>query len=363
VASENFRVKRQNSPIISLTHVDNQLEIRFPYDADIVSAVKSIPNRKYHPKERYWSIPFTPEAESIVKNKLSRYGRVKMVSHKSDISIQEDLIKRYLEHLKRKRYSRHTIKNYIRHIELFLSYIGNSKIDGKAIIAYLDYLVSDKEVSSAYQQMAVNAIRYLVVHILGDKMPKSSLRPKREQSLPLVLSIREVEKILSITSNIKHKLVILLTYSAGLRVSEAVNLQLNDIDYDRKIITVRRGKGKKDRQVPLSTTLEEFLSKYFKEYKPSLYLFEGQKGGKYSVRSVQSIFRKACMKAGIKKPVTVHSLRHSYATHLLESGTDLRIIQELLGHKSSKTTEIYTHVSSRTIAGVRSPADDLDISG
>ena len=361
--SKNSGLRKQDPTIISVKHTNNRLEIRFPYDADIVSAVKSIPNRTYHPKERYWSIPLTPDAESLIRTKLGGFGTVRIVSQERNTKIREELKKRYLEHLQRKRYSDHTVKNYRRHVDHFLSYIGNGKIDGEAIIGYLNYLVSEKGVSSAYQQMATNAIRYLVVHILGNKMPKTSLRPKRERPLPLVLSVREVEKILSSISNIKHRLAILLIYSAGLRVSEAVNLRLKDIDYERKIITIREGKGKKDRQVPLSGKLENLLSEYFSEYNPGLYLFEGQKGGKYSVRSIQTVFRNACRKAGIAKPATVHSLRHSYATHLLEAGTDLRIIQELLGHSSSKTTEIYTHVSSRTIAGVRSPADDLDIPG
>ncbi len=152
-----------------------------------------------------------------------------------------------------------------------------------------------------------------------------------QRSLPLVLSTREISDIISVTGNIKHRLVILLIYSAGLR----------DIDRDRKIITIRKGKEKKDRQ--------ELLTVYLQEYNPACYLFEGQKGGRYSVKSIQ-------------KPATVHSLSHSYAIHLPEAGTDLRIIQELLGHSSSKTTEMYTHVSARTIAGVRSPADDLEIS-
>jgi len=279
VVPDNNVLRKQNTTIISVSHVDHRLEIRFPYNADIVSAVKSIPNRTYHPKERYWSIPYTPDAESLVRTKLDSFGTVQIVSQESDISIHEELKKRYLEHLRRKRYSRHTIKNYI----------GNGKIYGEAIIKYLNYLVTEKRVSSAYQQMATNTIRYLVVYILRDKMPKIYLRPKRERPLPLVLSIREVEKILSATSNIKHRLAILLIYSSGLRVSEAVNLQLKDIDYERKIITIRKGKGKKDRQVPLSEKLEEMLSEYFSDYKPGCYLFEGQKGGKYSVRSIQTV--------------------------------------------------------------------------
>ena len=278
IPAKNVGLKKENAPIISVGHVAHRLVIRFPYNADIVSAVKSIPNRKYHPEERYWSIPYTPEAESLVKTKLESFGTVRIVSQKRNISFHDDLIKRSLEHLKRKRYSRHTIKNYIRHIELFLSFIGKGKIDGEAVIGYLNYLVSDKSVSASYQQMATNAIRYLVVNILKKDMPKTSLRPKRERPLPLVLSVKEVGDIISAVSNTKHRLAILLIYSAGLRVSEAVNLELKDLDYERKIITLRRGKGKKDRQVHLSVKLEKLLAEYFSDYKPGYYLFEGQKG-------------------------------------------------------------------------------------
>ena len=156
-------------------------------------------------------------------------------------------------------------------------------------------------------------------------------------------------------------MVIALIYSAGLRLSEAVNLRLQDIDRTREVITIKAGKGKKDRQVPLSEKIVVMIHTYLNEYNPKEYLFEGQKGGKYSVKSVQNIFQKALQKADIKKKATVHTLRHSFATHLLEKGTDIRVIQEILGHASTKTTEIYTHVSTRTISSIRSPLDDLDI--
>jgi len=152
-----------------------------------------------------------------------------------------------------------------------------------------------------------------------------------------------------------------LIYSGGLRISEVTSLKLSDIDSKRGVIRIRESKGAKDREVPLSQKALEQLRFYYKEYKPSEYLFEGQFGGKYSTRSIQTLFRKALKTCGITKKATVHTLRHSYATHLLENGTDLRIIQELLGHKSSKTTEIYTHVSNRIKQKIPDPLDQLDL--
>jgi integrase/recombinase XerD len=182
-----------------------------------------------------------------------------------------------------------------------------------------------------------------------------------KKSLPTVLSEQEVAAILGQLENIKHKSILSLIYSAGLRISESIHLELRDIDRSRGLLTIRQSKGKKDRYVPLSPKINALLTTYIEAYKPRKYLFEGQSGGLYSDRSIQNVFGKACEKAGITKHVTVHTLRHSYATHLLENGTDLRYIQEILGHSSSKTTEIYTHVSKKMIGAIRSPFDDLEI--
>jgi integrase/recombinase XerD len=185
-------------------------------------------------------------------------------------------------------------------------------------------------------------------------------RPKREKLLPNVLSKEEIKLILNAHSNIKHKAMLSLIYSCGLRRSELLNLKPSDIDSKRNIIIVRQAKGKKDRIAPLSLKIIEMLREYFILYKPSIYLFEGQtKGTAYDERSLQKVLKQAIEKVGIKKPVTLHWLRHSYATHLLENGTDLRYIQEILGHSSSKTTEIYTHVSTKSIQKITSPFDYL----
>lgn len=182
---------------------------------------------------------------------------------------------------------------------------------------------------------------------------------RREYKLPVILSKEEVHSILSGITNLKHKAIISTLYACGLRLSEVLNLTLKDIDSYRMLVRVEQSKGKKDRYVPLPSNLLELLREYYKLYKPYYYLFEGQYRGKYAARSVQNVFKRAVQKAGVQKPVSVHTLRHSYATHLLESGVDVRIIQKLLGHASIKTTQIYTQVTNSKIQSVRSPFEDM----
>ena len=184
-------------------------------------------------------------------------------------------------------------------------------------------------------------------------------RPRREKRLPNVLSKNEVKSILEAPTNLKHRAMLSLIYACGLRRSELLSLTKFDIDSKRMVVIIRMAKGKKDRIVPLSPKILSLLRDYYKSYNPKEFLFEGQGGGKYSEKSLENVFKQSLLKANNKKPVTLHLFRHSYATHLLESGTDLRYIQDLLGHKSSKTTEIYTHVSTKSIEHIKSPFDDL----
>ena len=177
----------------------------------------------------------------------------------------------------------------------------------------------------------------------------------------MVLSEEEVVRILKNVENLKHKAILMMIYSAGLRISECVNLKIKDIDSVRMQVRVEQAKGKKDRYTLLSTKALIVLRQYFTKYKPKLYLFEGQFGEQYSARSIQAVFQEAVKKAGILKRVTVHSLRHSFATHMLENGTNLRYIQSLLGHSNSKTTEVYTHITTKGFEQLKSPMDGLDI--
>lgn len=211
------------------------------------------------------------------------------------------------------------------------------------------------------KQEAVNSIKFLYNNILKqNELAINPVRPKDEKKLPEVLSQKDILRILSNVSNIKHKAVLFLTYSAGLRVGEVVRLRITDIDSDRMLIHIVQGKGRKDRYSALSQTALEVQKEYVKRYKPEEWLFPGDDENKHiTERTVQRVFENIKDKAGIHKKVSVHSLRHSFATHLLEGGVDLRYIQELLGHQSSKTTEIYTHVTEKGIMNIQSPLDKI----
>ena len=218
----------------------------------------------------------------------------------------------------------------------------------------------ERQISVSQQNQRINAIKFYYEKVLGrDKQYYDIHRPKKEQKLPKVLGKEEIKKILNCTENIKHKAILSLLYSAGLRRSELINLQLTDIDSSRMVILIHGGKGKKDRISLLSQKLLILLRDYYKKYKPGKNLFEGQNRAKYSPTSIGKILKRSAKKAGIQKKVTPHMLRHSFATHLLEQGTDLRFIQELLGHNSSKTTEIYTHVAVKNLVDIKNPIDDL----
>ncbi|GAB6888907.1 hypothetical protein JCM13304A_24070 [Desulfothermus okinawensis JCM 13304] len=275
----------------------------------------------------------------------------------------ETRLKKYKDLLIQKRYSKNTQDIYCSYFKEFCMYFRNENIEcvtTSQINSYILDLIKSKNISISQQNQRINAIKFYYEKILGrEKQYYEIHRPKKEHKLPKVLSKQEVKKIFDVTKNLKHKCILMLIYSAGLRRSELLNLIPTDIDSERMIIHINGAKGKKDRISLLSDNLLQLLRQYYKEYQPKRYLFEGQKGGKYSPTSVANILKKAAVKAGIKKIVTPHMLRHSFATHLLEQGTDLRYIQELLGHESSKTTEIYTHVSKKAIDKIKNPMDDF----
>ena len=209
----------------------------------------------------------------------------------------------------------------------------------------------------------ISAIKFYFEKILQRETKKYyfDIPNRKESKLPVVLSKKEVLKIINCTDNLKHKTILSVTYSGGLRLSEVVNLKISDIDSERMLINIRGGKGKKDRITILADETLDLLRNYFRAYKPKFWLFEGENESNYSTKSVQKIFKNSLRKSGINRSASVHTLRHSFATHLLEQGEDLRKIQNLLGHKSIQTTEIYTHVTSKAIQGIRNPLDDLEI--
>jgi site-specific recombinase XerD len=266
------------------------------------------------------------------------------------------------EELLLRNYSHKTIKSYSSCLRAFVNYfkpVHPRNISNEQIRKFLLFLIEEKKWQASTINQMFNALRFLYVELY--KLPfiiDSIPRPKKQKKLPDILSQEEVINIFNSVDNLKHKTLLMLIYSAGLRVGEAVRIKIGDIDSIRKLIHIRQAKGKKDRYTLLSDTVLEMLRKYYKQYKPKDYLFEGGNGRIHlAERSIQNVFQRAIVNINIKKKVTVHTLRHSFATHLLEAGIDLRYIQELLGHSSSKTTEIYTHVSKKSISEIINPLD------
>jgi len=252
--------------------------------------------------------------------------------------------------LKYLNYSDRTIKSYLFYINQFLSKvnISPSRLTASDFQSYLD---NYQFTSTSQQNGVINAIRFLYKFGLNKKYDKVSFkRPKSEKKLPQVIDSNYIKSQLSKIDNIKHKAILTLTYSVGLRVSEITNLKIEDIDSKRMIIHIKNAKGKKDRIVPLSQTVLELLREYYKQFKPYIYLFNGQNGGQYSIQSCQKLYKKY-----IDQNSSIHTLRHSSFTNLLENGTDIRVIQKLAGHSSSKTTEIYTHVSNELLKKINLP--------
>lgn len=268
-------------------------------------------------------------------------------------------------HLDENRYSVRTRESYLSALEFFFRYFSPREpmeiTEDEISLFIYDYIIR-LGYSASYQNQMVSAIKtFYLISGKGKVNPDFIERPRRSRALPKVFSKDEVSRILNSARNTKHKLLLWLIYSCGLRRSEVTNVKLSDLDRERSIIHIREGKGMVDRIVPVSMKVWDKIDEYMGSYRPRVYIFEGQSGGRYSSESVYRVFKDALLRAGIKKDVGVHSLRHSYATHLHESGLDIRYIQELLGHKSSRTTEIYTHVSRRNLIAVRSPIEDLDV--
>lgn len=267
----------------------------------------------------------------------------------------------FLQKLETKQYAFSTAKAYIHHFEQFINHFKDKElleIQEPDILHYINTIAADINYSKSYQNQALNSIKFYYEVVLG--MPNrfySIDRPIKDKRLPVVISKNEVIQMLAITQNIKHRCMIMLLYSSGLRRQELLRLKIEDIDSERMCVYVRNAKGNKDRQTLLSKRLLVDLRDYWKQYQPKEYLFEGQYGGMYSNTSLAKIVTDAARKANIRTRVTPHVLRHSFATHLLESGTDLRYIQVLLGHSSTRTTEIYTHVAVKIYQEIKNPLD------
>jgi len=351
-------------------HLNNHLYLllKFKYDDELMRLAKSIGCRWSIPK-RAWYIFHSQENVSLIKRTFFQKAELKFINSnleqqpsKKEI-INKPIPEEYRNLLIRRRYSENTIKVYTSMFQSFLNYFSEKSLDEineDDIRKYQDYLVSNRKVAISTQNQAINSIKFYYEKVKRlEKLDLHFDRPIREKKLPEIVSENEVFKLLHVTTNVKHKAIITMLYSSGLRRGELINLRLKDIDYDKNIVFVRGGKGKKDRTTILAVNAILVLKKYINLYNPNYWLFEGVGRKQYSSTSIVSILRKASIKSKLNKIVRPHMLRHSFATHLLEQGVDLRYIQNMLGHSSSKTTEIYTQVRSHSLAKIKSPFDHL----
>ena len=355
----------------------NRLMLNFSHDPELISIIKTLGNALWSQTNKSWHIPNNEESYSELQKVID--GKAKLVkdtlewkainnSLKPRLRIlskeSEEKTLQFKYWLKSRRYSETTIKTYVDALRSFLRFYAHKtikEIDNNDIILYNnDYIIKNK-LSASYQNQVVNAIKLFFREIENTSIDVALIhRPKRPKLLPNVLSKEEVKLILNAHANLKHRAMLSLIYSCGLRCSELLSLKPEHVDSKRNILIIKQAKGRKDRIAPLSSKIIELLREYYIASKPAIFLFEGQvKGQPYDARSLQQVLKQALEKVKITKPASLHWLRHSYATHLLENGTDLRYIQEILGHRSSKTTEIYTHVSTKNIQKIVSPFDYL----
>ncbi|HLP32732.1 MAG TPA: site-specific tyrosine recombinase/integron integrase [Bacteroidia bacterium] len=340
-----------------------RLTIKFPYNKEDNALVRILKGVRWSSTLKCWHV----QDNEYFRNLLGVAIAEKTYTANSPDDVAAGAYQKITEFtrwMRSRNYSENTIKTYTDALRVFLKYYSDKNVDeitNKDVINFNNDYIKANSYSTSLQNQTVNALKLFFSSIRNTKINTDKIhRPRTEKKLPNVLSKEEVKRILNALTNLKHKAMLSLIYSCGLRSNELIQLELQHVDSKRNLLIIKRAKGYKDRIAPLSNKTIELLREYVKGAKPAKYLFEGQyKGEPYDARSLQKVLKIALGKAQITKPVTLHWLRHSYATHLLEAGTDLRYIQEILGHKSSKTTEIYTHVSTRSIQKITSPFDDL----
>jgi integrase/recombinase XerD len=358
-----------------------KIALQFPYNQNLINEIKKIQESHWSHSQKAWLLPDSKEKldelkELIIGKAILNIDQLNQpppqlptlkvsASHYLPSITKEGLEKmdRFKNWMRSRRYSESTVNTYSEALIIFLRFYSEKKLEeitNEDLINFNNEYILKNKLSAAYQNQVVNGVKLFFRTIMNRKIDVDLIhRPKTPKLLPNVLSKEEVKSILDASGNLKHKSMLCLIYSCGLRRSELLNLNLSQVDSRRKLLIIKQSKGRKDRVVPLSEKIIIMLREYYLAFKPKHFLFEGQKGGKYSEASLEAVLKQSMKKAGISKPVTLHWLRHSYATHLLENGTDLRFIQELLGHSSSKTTEIYTHVSTKSLQNIKSPFDDL----
>lgn len=351
--------------------------LRFDFDKILIDKFNQIPEILWSDTHSVWYIPYNKFDLTKLENHFDNTIQIERDTTYTKLSDKNSANRRlkyphrahiklpsgYLEKLEQKRYSENTIRTYTSYMKDFAFHFEKTKLEDiqlEEINTYILALIQTANISLSEQNQRINAIKFYYEKVLLREKQRIQIeRPRKGRTLPDILSKTEIQLLLQCTANSKHRCMLELLYSAGLRRSELLNLKTKDIDSKRMMIKVRDAKGNKDRYSLLSETVLAHLREYFRAYKPSIWLFEGVDKRQYSGSSVSKVLKQSAQKAGIKRRVHIHMLRHSFATHLLEQGTNLRVIQNLLGHENIQTTEIYTHVSNLEISKVINPIDEI----
>ena len=345
---------------VGIHHQKNVIWVRFPKDVELIAMLKAATKPRWSQTQKSWFL--TDNAFNRTLLKLDQ----KIVGKEVILRIHPNNIQGFLNfqnQLILKGFSPNTLRVYSIEFAQLLYILKGFKVEElskEKLQSYFLYCIKELKLSENQIHSRMNAIKFYFEKVLHqDKMFFDIPRPKKPSQLPKALNTSEIAKIFAVTENPKHKLILQLCYGMGLRVSEIVNLKIEHIDSVSMKVLIERGKGKKDRIVNLPQSILADLRLYYTSFRPKEYLFEGQYGGQYAIRSAQAVFKAAMNKVGIRKNVGIHSLRHSYATHLLEFGTDIALIQKLMGHNDIKTTLGYTLIANQTLAKVQSPLDQL----
>ncbi|AUC84753.1 integrase [Polaribacter sp. ALD11] len=345
-----------------------QLLVKFNYNNSLINLLRKIPGTNWSSSLKSWYIANSKENLDLVLNTFKSITIIdssklpKKEPFKRNLTeSQKKLLNNFYLYLKGKRYSQSTIQTYTFFVADFVNFHTKTSLEelkNRDVELFIERVFIERDYSISSQRQFISALKIFIIFYPHTKINDLVLeRPKKSRKLPNVLSQEEVLEIIRCTQNLKHRAILALIYSCGLRISELINLELIDFHIERKQLIVKNGKGRKDRYVSLADSFLPLLSNYYHSYKPKKYFVEGRNGGKYSTESVRQFLRKSCANAQIKKTVTPHTLRHSYATHLLENGVDIRYIQSLLGHAKPETTMIYTHVKRKDLMQIQNPLD------
>ena len=352
---------------VKMHRKNEQLLVRFTYNETLINLINPL-NLKWSATLKTWYLPYHKENVVLMLKTLKGSAHVdtsrlpkKELFKRNLTDAEKKLMNNFFLYLKGKRYSKSTIQTYTFFVADFISFNTKTplkELNNRNVELFIEKVFIERNYSISSQRQFISALKIFIVFYKHTQINDLELeRPKKSRKLPSVLSQEEVLRIIQCTLNLKHRAILALIYSCGLRISELINLKLVDFHIDRKQLIVKNGKGRKDRYVSLADSFIPLLSNYYYSYKPKSFFVEGQKGGKYSAESVRKFLKNSCRRANIQKNVTPHTLRHSYATHLLENGVDIRYIQLLLGHSKPETTMIYTHVKRKDLMKIQNPLD------